>query len=105
MQTTIFEGKRVRLQSDTSVAVLFFSNPPSGTMDALTERERARRLAEKPPRALAHVKRLIRSAWDRTMAIGFEEERTLICELMTSPRTIDQMAAMNQGRVHIATGD
>ena len=39
MHTTIFEGKRVRLQSDKAVAVLFFSNPPSGTMDDLTEGE------------------------------------------------------------------
>jgi enoyl-CoA hydratase/carnithine racemase len=65
----------------------------------------AERLAAKHPRALAHVKRLVRGAWDRPLASGLAEERTLICELMTDARTIEAMTAMNQGRLRIETGE
>jgi len=55
--------------------------------------EIARKLAAKQPRALAHIKRLVR----RADLAGFAEERTLFCDLMVDPRSIDLMAQMNAG--------
>jgi enoyl-CoA hydratase len=57
----------------------------------------ARQLAGKSPLALAHIKRLVRSAGviDPDQALG--EERTLFCDLMVRPEALDLMAAMNRG--------
>ncbi|MEM1313903.1 MAG: enoyl-CoA hydratase/isomerase family protein, partial [Pseudomonadota bacterium] len=49
----------------------------------------ARRLAAQPPRALAHIKRLVRGTG------GFAAERTLFCDLMVSDEGIARMARMN----------
>jgi enoyl-CoA hydratase/carnithine racemase len=53
----------------------------------------ARALAKKQPRALAHIKRLL----GRTGPAALADERTLFCDLMVDPRSIEQMAEMNAG--------
>jgi enoyl-CoA hydratase len=59
----------------------------------------ARALAAKQPRALAHIKRLVRQA-NRNHA-ECADERTLFCDLMVDPRSIDLMAQMNAGERQI----
>lgn len=57
----------------------------------------AARLADRPLAALAHVKRLVRSAARVPFAQGLAEERTLFCDLMVNPATIEHMRQMNAG--------
>jgi enoyl-CoA hydratase/carnithine racemase len=56
--------------------------------------EIARALADKQPRALAHIKRLVR----RADPAGLAAERTLFCDLMVDARSIDLMQQMNSGK-------
>jgi len=56
--------------------------------------ELARQLAAKPPRALAHIKRLLRAP---DVGTAFAAERTLFCDLMVDARSIDLMQQMNAG--------
>jgi enoyl-CoA hydratase len=58
----------------------------------------ARRLAAKPPRAVAHIKRLIRGAASRPLADGLADERTLFCDLMVDAEALERMGEMNAGR-------
>jgi enoyl-CoA hydratase len=58
----------------------------------------ARALAAKPPRVLAHVKRLVRSAAATPLDQGLAAERTLFCDLMVQPEAVALMAEMNAGR-------
>lgn len=60
----------------------------------------AAELAGKSDLAMAHIKRLVRGA-AHDMTPGLAAERTLFCDLMTSPEAIDRMHAMNQGRVDL----
>jgi len=60
--------------------------------------ELARQLAAKQPRALAHIKRLLRGA---NAGTAFADERTLFCDLMVDPRSIELMAQMNAGKLRI----
>lgn len=62
----------------------------------------ARVLAAKQPRALAHIKQLVRGA--RQNGTRFADERTLFCDLMVDPRSIDLMAQMNAGERRIEGG-
>ena len=62
--------------------------------------EIARRLAAKQPRALTHIKRLVR----RADPAGLAEERTLFCDLMVDPRSIELMAQFNAGARRIEGG-
>lgn len=55
--------------------------------------EIAHALADKQPRALAHIKRLVR----RADPAGLAAERTLFCELMVDARSIELMRQMNSG--------
>ncbi len=55
----------------------------------------ARELAEKPARALAHAKRLVRRGASEA---GLAAERTLFCDLMVSDEGIELMARMNAGK-------
>ena len=55
--------------------------------------EIARALADKQPRALAHIKRLVR----RADPAGLADERTLFCDLMVDAASIDLMTQMNTG--------
>ena len=57
----------------------------------------ARELAARPPRALAHVKRLVRMAASQGLADGLAAERTLFCDLMADDASIALMAEMNAG--------
>ncbi|MEM7271388.1 MAG: enoyl-CoA hydratase-related protein, partial [Pseudomonadota bacterium] len=54
----------------------------------------AKGLAAKPPRALAHIKRLTRLGASED---GLAAERTLFCDLMVSDEAIELMARMNAG--------
>jgi enoyl-CoA hydratase len=65
----------------------------------------AERIAAQPPRAIAHVKRLVRGAADRPLAQGLADERTLFCDLMVSDEAIERMRAMNAGRLRIESGE
>jgi enoyl-CoA hydratase len=64
--------------------------------------ELAGRLAGQPPRALAHVKRLVRQAFEGgdagTLATGLAHERTRFCDLLVSGEAVARMHDMNQGR-------
>ena len=64
--------------------------------------ELAARLAGQPPRALAHVKRLVRQAFEGgdagTLATGLAHERTRFCDLLVSDEAIARMHDMNQSR-------
>jgi enoyl-CoA hydratase len=62
----------------------------------------AARLAGQPARALAHVKRLVRQAFEGgdagALATALAQERTRFCDLLVSDEAIERMHAMNQGR-------
>jgi enoyl-CoA hydratase len=60
--------------------------------------ELAHEPAAKPPRALANIKRLVRGSLSRPLAEGLADERTLFCDVMVDPETIELMAEMNAGR-------
>jgi enoyl-CoA hydratase len=60
--------------------------------------EIARQLAEKPPRAIAHIKRLVRMTAHASPENALAVERTLFCDLMTSPEALEAMAAINGGK-------
>lgn len=65
----------------------------------------AQRLARSHRRALAHVKQLVRGAALTDVQVGYANERTLFCDLMVDPQSIEKMHAMNQGRLRIETGE
>ena len=54
-------------------------------------------LALRHPRALAHVKRLVRGASAAGLDASLADERTLFCDLMTDADAIGRMARMNAG--------
>jgi enoyl-CoA hydratase len=60
--------------------------------------EVAHELAAKPARALANIKRLVRGSLSRPLAEGLADERTLICDVLVDPETIELMSEMNAGR-------
>ncbi len=60
--------------------------------------ELAGELAAKPPRAFAHIKRLIRGA---NAGHAHADERTLFCDLMVDETSLGLMAGMNAGRYDI----
>jgi enoyl-CoA hydratase len=60
--------------------------------------EIARELATKSPRALAHIKRLVRGALDVPLSEGLAQERTLFCDLLVTPDSIERMAAVASGK-------
>lgn len=65
----------------------------------------ARRLVDRPQRALGHIKRLVRGAQHLPRAQGFADERTLFCDLMVNPETTEQMRRMNAGERGITGED
>ena len=58
----------------------------------------AAEIAGKPPRAVAHIKRLVRGSTSRVIDDGLADERTLFCDLMVDPQAITRMAEMNAGK-------
>ncbi|MEN8676620.1 MAG: enoyl-CoA hydratase/isomerase family protein [Alteriqipengyuania sp.] len=66
---------------------------PGAALDAA--RDMAARLCAVPRRALAHVKRLVRTHHNREGILA--DERTLFCDLMVQDEAIALMAAMNAG--------
>jgi hypothetical protein len=54
-----------------------------------------------PPRAIAHVKRLVRMAAGQGLDAGLAAERTLFCDLMVDAESIERMARMNAGEFPI----
>lgn len=63
--------------------------------------ELAHELAGKHPVALAHIKHLVRGSIGRPSADGLADERTLFCDLMVNPDSLDLMARMNDGEMAI----
>ena len=61
----------------------------------------ASELASKSPQAIAHIKRLVRGYGRADTGPGLAAERTLFCDLMTSRSGIEQMHAMNSGKVDL----
>lgn len=55
-------------------------------------------LAAKPPRAFAHIKRLVRGDG---AGHAYADERTLFCDLMVDDTALELMAGMNAGRYDI----
>jgi len=66
--------------------------------------EIAGQLAAKPPRAIAHIKRLARAAQILPRDAGMSLERTLFCDLLVSPESIERMAALNAGKGDLRRG-
>jgi enoyl-CoA hydratase len=67
-------------------------------------------LCAQVPRALAHVKYLVRGAGHWPFEQGMAHERTLFCDLMVDPASIEAMARFNRGEapitgVHRPAGD
>ena len=60
--------------------------------------EVAQELAAKAPKPLAHIKRLIRGTTGRPLDQGLAAERTLFCDLLVDPRSIELMHEMNAGQ-------
>lgn len=61
----------------------------------------AARLAARPARALAHVKRLLHLDPARPLAQRLADERTLFCDLMVDGECIEAMARLNRGEIAI----
>lgn len=55
-------------------------------------------LAAKPPAAIAHVRRLVRAAFELPAQEGLALERTLFCDLMVRPEALALMAEAVAGR-------
>lgn len=64
----------------------------------------AHSLSHKHPKALAHIKRLVRGATQRPSDEGLADERTLFCDLMVDETSLKLMEKMNSGKMDI-TGD
>jgi enoyl-CoA hydratase len=61
----------------------------------------ARELAARHPRAVSHVKRLVRMAASQGLDAGLAAERTLFCDLLVDADSIALMARMNAGELPI----
>jgi len=119
--------QRLSLSIANAVAVVRFSNPPQWYMDDDTVQDLAAalddiennsdecvdgpvlaralqvafELAGKSPQVIAHIKRLVRGYGCADTGPGLAAERTLFCDLMTSRSGIEQMHAMNSGKVDL----
>ncbi len=87
----ILKGQTVRPETAAEIGLV-----SEVTEGPVLERARilATELCEKPSKALAHIKRLVR---DTENFDGFGAERTLFCDLMVSDEAIDLMHSMNTG--------
>jgi enoyl-CoA hydratase/carnithine racemase len=54
-------------------------------------------LAARSPHALAHIKHLVRKARALPPELAAGAERTLFCDLMVQPDSLERLAAMNRG--------
>lgn len=63
--------------------------------------ELAHELAGKHADALAHIKYLVRGSSGRDLDEGLADERTLFCDLMVNPDSLDLMARMNAAEMAI----
>ena len=62
-------------------------------------------LSRKPARAFRNIKRLMRTGFDRPLAEGLADERTLFCDVMVDEETIARMADLNDGKRDIRDRD
>ena len=67
--------------------------------------EIAEELSRKPARAFRNIKRLMRTGFDRPLAEGLADERTLFCDVMVDEETIARMADLNDGKRDIRDRD
>lgn len=58
----------------------------------------AQTLASRSPRALGHIKHLVRSAADRPLGEALARERTLFCDLMVDARALTEMGEFVAGK-------
>jgi enoyl-CoA hydratase/carnithine racemase len=61
-------------------------------------RQIAQEIAGKSQRAVSHIKQLVRGSTRRPLADGLADERTLFCDLMVNPESLELMAEMNAGK-------
>ncbi len=57
----------------------------------------ARRIAERPPRAVVHCKRLVHLTAHAPLEVGLAQERTHFLELLLSDTALERMREMNRG--------
>ena len=62
-------------------------------------------LSRKPARAFRNIKRLMRTGFDRPLAEGLADERTLFCDLMVDAEPVARMSVLNGGRRDIRDRD
>ena len=60
-------------------------------------REVAAEIVSQSPRATAHIKKLVRGAQDWPVAEGLAIERTLFCDLLVAPESLQAMREMEEG--------
>ena len=65
----------------------------------------AREMAGKPTRAFRNIKGLVRGSAARLLEDGLADERTLFCDLMVNPESIERMEAMVAGKRDIRDRD
>ena len=63
----------------------------------------ARKLATKHPKALGHIKHLVRSANQMPLDEGLAIERTLFCDLMVDPESLKLMQRMTREELDIVS--
>lgn len=73
---------------------------PAGTSVARAQ-EVAAEIATRPPKAVAHIKRLVRATPETPLADGLALERTLFLDLLVSDEALDLMSRMNAGDLDI----
>lgn len=61
----------------------------------------ARRIAERPPRAVAYCKRLVHLAAHAPLEAGLAQERTLFVDLLLSDPALERMRELNRGEREI----
>lgn len=64
----------------------------------------ARELAAKPPKAIAHIKRLIRGSAPPASAELLALERTLFLDLLVTDEAVELMSGLNRGEFDVRTG-
>jgi enoyl-CoA hydratase len=73
---------------------------PAGTSVARAQ-EVAAEIATRSPKAVAHIKRLVRMTPETPLADGLALERTLFLDLLVSDDALDLMSRMNAGDLDI----
>ena len=96
--------KGMRYDAATALAKgLVHEVVPAAELTAIVE-QRAASLAAQAPRALRHIKTLLRTALDLPVFDGTQVERELFCDLLTTSDVTEGVAALSQNRRAVFTG-